>query len=88
MGLKSKDSYIPDDSGMKLASLNDAYNHARKLIEKIWRYTGYDDSEEWSIVISNEKFEVSLIMPFSFSYLFSERQKVGAGQDRHQTIGR
>ena len=44
-GLKSKDSHIADDSGKELASLNEAYDHARKLIEKIWLYTGYEDSK-------------------------------------------
>ena len=79
--LKSKDSHISDESGKELASLNDAYDHARKLIEKIWLYTGYEDSEEWSVIISNERFEVSLIVPFSFSYCFSERRKSGVGKE-------
>jgi hypothetical protein len=79
--LKSKDSHIPDDSGKELASLNGAYDHARKLIEKIWLYTGYDDSEEWNVIILNEQFEVSLIVPFSFSYFFSERRKGGVERE-------
>jgi hypothetical protein len=33
--LSSKDAHIPDDSGKELATLNDAYEHARKLIHKI-----------------------------------------------------
>ena len=33
--LASKDSHIQDDSGKELATLNDAYEHARKLIHKI-----------------------------------------------------
>jgi uncharacterized protein DUF6894 len=33
--LASNDAYIPDDSGKELATLNDAYEHARKLIHKI-----------------------------------------------------
>ncbi len=82
--LKSKDSHIPDDSGKELASLTDAYDHARKLIEKIWLYTGCEDTEEWSVIISNERFEVSLIVPFSFSYLFSERRKGDVEEDGHQ----
>ena len=31
--LASKDSHIPDDSGKELATLNDACEHARKLIK-------------------------------------------------------
>ena len=77
--LKSKDSHIPDDRGKELASLNDAYDHARKLIEKIWLYTGHEDLEEWSIIISNEELNVALIVPCSFSYFCPERQRVGAG---------
>jgi hypothetical protein len=30
----SKDAHIPDDTGKELATLNDAYAHARKLIHK------------------------------------------------------
>ena len=82
--LKSKDSHIPDDSGKELASLNDAYDHARKLIEKIWLYTGHEDSEEWSIIISNEELNVALIVPCSFSYFCPERQRVDARKDSHQ----
>jgi hypothetical protein len=73
--LKSRDSDIPDDSGKELRSLNDAYDHARKLIEKIWLYIGHDDSEEWNVIICNDEFNASLIVPISFCYLFSERRK-------------
>lgn len=82
--LKSKDSRIPDDSGKELNSLNDAYDHACKLIEKIWLYTDHDDSEEWNIIISNDEFNASLIVPIPFSYFFSERRKLGAETVRHQ----
>ena len=82
--LKSKDSHIADDSGKELASLNEAYDHARKLIEKIGLYTGYEDAEEWSVIISNEQFEVSLIVPFSFSYCFSEWRNGGAENESPQ----
>ena len=81
--LKSKDSHIPDDSGKELASLNDAYDHARKLIEKIWLYTGHEDSEEWSIIISNEELNVTVIVPCSFSY-FCPEQRVDARKDSHK----
>ena len=85
--LKSKYSHIPDDTGKELASLNDAYDYAGKLIEKIWLYTGYEDSEEWNVVIMNEQFEVSLIVPFSFSYFFSTRRKGGVEEQGHQLLG-
>ena len=85
--LKSKDSDIPDDSGRELASLNDAYDHARKLIEKIWLYTGHEDSEEWNVIISNDEFNAALIVPFSFSYLFSEQRKGGVEKESHQLMG-
>jgi hypothetical protein len=84
--LKSKDSDIPDDSGKELSSLNDAYDHARKLIEKIWLYAGHEDSEEWNVIISNDEFNASLVVPISFSYLFSERRKSGAEKHRHQLV--
>jgi hypothetical protein len=38
--LSSKDAHIPDDSGKELATLNDAYEHARKLIHKIVLHVG------------------------------------------------
>jgi hypothetical protein len=34
--LTSKDSHIPGDSGKELDSLNDAYEHAWKLIVEDW----------------------------------------------------
>ncbi len=80
--LRSKDSRIPDDRGKELSSLNDAYDHARKLIEKIWFYTGHEDpAEEWSIIISTDESNLSLVVPISFSYLFSERQKLAAEKE-------
>jgi Domain of unknown function (DUF6894) len=84
--LKSKDSDIPDDSGKELRSLNDAYDHARKLIEKIWLHIGHEDSEEWNVIISNDEFNASLIVPMSFSYLFSKRRKSGDEKDGHRLI--
>jgi hypothetical protein len=84
--LKSKDSDIPDDSGKELSSLNDAYDHARKLIEKIWLYTGHEDSEEWNVIISNDEFNASLVVPISFSYLFSERRKRAAEKHGHPLV--
>jgi len=47
--LASKDSHIPDDSGKELATLHDAYAHARKLIDKILFRVGHDDAEAWKL---------------------------------------
>jgi hypothetical protein len=49
--LASKDAHIPDDSGKELATLNDAYVHARELIDKILFRVGDDDAEAWTVVI-------------------------------------
>jgi uncharacterized protein DUF6894 len=43
--LASKDAHISDDSGKELATLNDAYEHAQKLIHKILFHVGRDDVE-------------------------------------------
>ena len=75
--LTSKDSRISDDSGKELSSLNDAFDHARGLVEKIWLYTSHDDTEEWNVTVSNDNFDALLIVPIPFTYLFSERRKVG-----------
>jgi len=34
--LTSKDAHISDDNGKELATLNDAYEHARKLFTRYW----------------------------------------------------
>ena len=47
--LSSKDAHIPDDSGKELATLHDAYAHARKLIDKILFRVGHDDAEAWKL---------------------------------------
>jgi RNAse (barnase) inhibitor barstar len=36
--LKSKQSRIPDDKGKNLDTLNDAYEHGRKLVDKILQH--------------------------------------------------
>jgi hypothetical protein len=38
------------------------------------------------VIISNDEFNASLIVPISFSYLFSERRKSGAEEDGHQLM--
>ena len=41
--LKSKQTRIPDDKGKNLDTLNEAYEHGRKLVDKILQHVGYDE---------------------------------------------
>ncbi len=68
--LVSKDAHIPDDSGKELDTLNDAYLHARKLIDKILFRAGHDDAEAWKVVILNDERDAQMIIPFSVSHAF------------------
>ena len=52
--LASKDANIPDDSGKELANLNDAYEHARKLIQKILFHVAHEDAEAWKVIVLND----------------------------------
>ena len=52
--LVSKDTALPDDSGKELDTLNDAYQHARKLVHKILFHVGHDGAEAWKVVILND----------------------------------
>lgn len=52
--LASKDAHIPDEIGKELATLNDAHEHARKLIHNIMLHVGHDDAEAWKVPFSNE----------------------------------
>ncbi len=79
--LTSKDSRISDERGKELSSLIDAYDHARRLVEKIWLYTSHEDTEEWNVTVSNDDFDALLIVPIPFTYLFSERRKTGTEKD-------
>ena len=62
--LTSRNSRISDDTGKELGSLNDAYEHARKLIDKILFYTAEDDASEWNVIISNEADGAQITVPF------------------------
>jgi hypothetical protein len=68
--LASKDAHIPDDSGKELATLNDAYEHARKLIHKIVLHVGDDDAEAWKVIVLNDDRDAQMIVPFSVSRPF------------------
>jgi hypothetical protein len=47
--LRSKENHIPDDSGKELKNLNDAHEHARKLIDKILFHVSPDDADLWRL---------------------------------------
>ena len=76
--LSSKDANIPDDSGKELDTLNDAYEHARKLIHKILFHVDHEDAEEWKVVILNNEHDAQMIIPFSVSHAFrAQRRRTG-----------
>jgi len=66
--LTSKENDIPDDSGKELDYLNDAYAHARQLIDKILFHVGPDDADLWKVVISNDEHDAQMIVPFAVSH--------------------
>lgn len=66
--LRSKENHIPDDSGKELDNLNDAYGHARQLIDKILFHVGHDDADLWKVVISNDEHNAQMIVPFAVSH--------------------
>jgi precorrin-6x reductase len=73
--LASKDAHISDDSGKELDTLNDAYEHARKLIHKILFHVGREDAEAWKVVVSNDDHDAQMIIPFSVSNAFSAQRR-------------
>ena len=76
--LASKDANIPDDSGKELANLNDAYEHARKLIHKILFHVGHEDAETWKVIVLNDDHDAQMIVPFSVSHaLRAQRRATG-----------
>jgi hypothetical protein len=66
--VRSKENNIPDDSGKELDTLIDVYEHARTLIDKILLHVGHDDADLWKVVISNDKDDAQMIVPFAFSH--------------------
>ena len=75
--LTSNETRIPDDGGKSFDTLNDAYEYGRKLIDKILLHVGYDDADEWKVIVSNDKDHVQLIIPFTASYLLSSTRRAG-----------
>jgi hypothetical protein len=73
--LASKDAHIPDDSGKELATLKDAYEHARKLIYKILFHVGHEDAEAWKVVVLNDDHDAQMIVPFSVAHAFSAQRQ-------------
>jgi hypothetical protein len=71
--LASKDAHIPDDTGKELDTLNDAYEHARKLIHKILFHVGHDDARAWKVIVLNDDHDAQMIIPFSVSHAFGAR---------------
>jgi uncharacterized protein DUF6894 len=73
--LASKDAHIPDDSGKELATLNDAYEHARKLIHKILLHVGDDDAEAWKVTVLSDDHDAQMIVPFSLLHPFRAQRR-------------
>jgi len=73
--LASKDAHISDDSGGELDTLNDAYEHARKLIHKIFFHVGRENAEAWKVAVSNDDHDAQMIIPFSVSQAFSTQRR-------------
>jgi len=73
--LKSKESRIPDDNGKDFATLDDAYEHGRNLIDKILVQFGSEDANGWKVVVANDEDHAQLIIPFGVSYLLGSARK-------------
>jgi hypothetical protein len=59
-------------------SLNDAYEHGRKLIDKITFHLGYEDAEAWKVIVLNDDRDDQMIIPFSVSdTLRAQRRATG-----------
>jgi len=80
--LVSLDRQIADDHGKELGTLNDAYNHARKLINKVLCHLGPDDGKAWKVIVLSEKDNVQIIVPFPESYSFSPHAEQSNSPDR------
>jgi hypothetical protein len=75
--LESDDAHIADDGGKELATLNDAYEHARKLIHKILFHVGHDDAAAWKVIVLNDDHDAQMIIPFFLSDAFKAgRRKI------------
>jgi hypothetical protein len=75
--LTSNNEHITDDGGRELDTLNDAYECARTLIDKILFHVGYDDADtSWKVIIANDKHDAQMIVPFAvFDLLRAQRRR-------------
>jgi hypothetical protein len=73
--LVSRDKQVPDNAGKELATLNDAYAHARTLIDKILFHVGHDEAAAWKVVISNDEHDAQMIVPFPLSAMFGNQRR-------------
>ena len=65
--LTSVNRNIVDDTGKELGTLKDAYDYARKLIDKILFYNGPDDVNSWKVVIFSDTHNAQIVVPFPVS---------------------
>ena len=79
--LKSKQSRIPDEKGKDFDTLNEAYEHGRKLVDNILHHVGYDDANEWKVIVLNDEDDAQLVIPFSVSYQFGAKRAEAAGRN-------
>jgi len=79
--LKSKQSRIPDEKGKDFDTLNEAYEHGRKLVDKILHHVGYDDANEWKVIVLNDEDDAQLVIPFSVSYQVGVKRAEAAGRN-------
>ena len=88
--LTSVNRDIADDTGKELHTLNDAYDHARKLIDKILLYVGSDDMNSWKVIIFSDQHNIQIVVPFPVSCSLpthAERQPIqhdAGGPIRHE----
>ena len=75
--LASKDEHITDDGGKDLDTLNDAFDYARKLIDKILLHVGHDDADTWKVIISNDEHDAQMIVPFAVGDVFRVLRRKG-----------
>jgi hypothetical protein len=73
--LASKDAHIPDDNGKELDTMNDAYEHARKIVDKILFHVGHEDAEAWKVIVLNDDHDAQMIVPFAVSNAFRAQRR-------------
>ena len=79
--LKSKQSRIPDEKGKDFDTLNEAYEHGRKLVDNILHHVGYDDANERKVIVLNDEDDAQLVIPFSVSYQVGVKRAEAASRN-------